>query len=75
MDQNRLTSSPSAVAFIDDAFILDPQYGEGNHSYIGIDLDFRLLTSHDDLSNIDPGHHQNQILVSTNVKALQSYLE
>ena len=67
--------SRGLAPFIDDAFILDPKYGEGDHSYIGIDLDFGLLTSHDNLSDIDPGHRQNRILVSTDVKALQSYLE
>ena len=26
--------------YIDDAFIIDPKTGEGDQSYIGIDLDF-----------------------------------
>ena len=70
-----ISVSHGLAPFINNAFILNPKYGKGDHLYIGIDLDFGLLTSHDDLSDIDPGHHQNWILVSTNVKALQSYLE
>ena len=72
---NLISFSHGLAPFINDAFILDPKDGKGDHLYIGIDLDFGLLTSHDDLSNIDPGHCQNRILVSTNVKALQSHLE
>ena len=45
-DQNRSTSSPSAVALLPFSTSLrSSKYGEGDHSYVGIDLDFGLLTS------------------------------
>ena len=35
-----ISVSHSLEPYIDDAFIIDPKTGEGDHSYIGIDLDF-----------------------------------
>ena len=73
MDQNRSTSSIALLPLLMmPSYSIPSKYGKGDHSYIGIDLDFGLLKSHDDLSDIDPGHCQNWTLVSTNVKASQS---
>ena len=40
-----ISISHSLVPYIDEAFILDPKTGEGDHSYLGIDLDFEQLIS------------------------------
>jgi hypothetical protein len=48
---------------------------KGNHSTIGIDFDLGALTLHCDLSEIDPGHAENQNLVSTDVKATTAFLK
>jgi hypothetical protein len=48
---------------------------KGNHSTIGIDIDFGALTLHGDLSEIDPGHIENRNLVSTDIKATTAFLD
>ena len=51
-----ISISQGLVPYIDEAFILDPKTGEGNHSYLGIDLDFGQLISRMDITDINPGH-------------------
>jgi hypothetical protein len=57
--------------YINRAFI----ESEGDHSTIGIDFDFGALTSHGDLSGVDPGHAENRNLVSTDVKASTAFID
>jgi len=52
-----------------------PDYGKGDHSYAGYDLDLAAMISRPDLESIDPSHAQNRILISTNVKASTKYLQ
>jgi hypothetical protein len=63
------------VPYINRVFILSPKESKGDHSTIGIDFDFGALTSHGDLSEIDPGHAENHNLVSTDVKASTAFLK
>jgi hypothetical protein len=69
-----ISVSCGLAPYIDNAFILDPKTGEGDHSYIGIDLNLGLLTSRTDIIDLHPGHRQNRVLVSTDVKATTLYL-
>lgn len=61
--------------YISNAFILDPMNGPGDHSIIGIDLRFSALVNRDTMEDLDPTHQQQRLLVSTDVKASQRYLE
>jgi hypothetical protein len=74
-DQIDLISISCHLApYIQKAYILPPSDSEGDHSTIGIDFDFGALTLNADLSDIDPGHMENQVLVSSDVKASTQYL-
>ena len=66
--------STSLLQYVDHAFILDPAISKINHSCIGIDFNLGNLLKRRSLRNIDPSHHQNQKLISTNVKARLKYL-
>jgi hypothetical protein len=70
-----ISVSQQLVPYINCAFILSLKESEGDHSTIGIDFDFGALTSHGDLSEIDPGHAENRNLVSTDVKASTAFLK
>jgi hypothetical protein len=48
---------------------------EGDHATIGIDFDLGALTLHGDLSEIDPGHAENQNLVSMDDKVTTAFLK
>jgi hypothetical protein len=43
---NLISVSHWLVPYINKAFIISPAESEGNHSTIGIDFNFRALTSH-----------------------------
>jgi len=55
--------------------ILPPDYGKGDHSYARFNLDLAAMISHPNLESIDPSHAQNQLLISTDVKASMKYLQ
>lgn len=40
-----ISASQGLAPYIANTFILDPNIGEGNHSYIGVDLNNEFLTS------------------------------
>jgi hypothetical protein len=61
--------------YIDRAFIISPAESEGDHSTIGIDFDFGALTSHGDLSGVDPGHAENRNLILTEIKASTAFID
>jgi hypothetical protein len=63
-----ISMSPSLLKYVVNALILDPKHGEGDHSYIEIDFDIAFLVNHNNICDVDPGHHQNRILFLTNVK-------
>jgi hypothetical protein len=69
-----ISVSRKLAPYIDRAFILSPANSEGDHSTIGIDFNFGGLTDNANLSETDPGHTENRLLVSTDVKASQKYL-
>jgi hypothetical protein len=71
---NLISISRRLAPYVQKAYILPPSDGEGDHSTIGIDFDFGALTSNADLSDIDPGHMENQVLVSSDIKASTQYL-
>jgi hypothetical protein len=70
-----ISVSQRLAPYIEQAFILSPDNSEGDHSTIGIDFNFGSLTNNANLSGVDPGHVENQTLVSTDVKASMSYLD
>jgi hypothetical protein len=70
-----ISVSRRLAPYVDRAFILAPANSEGDHSTIGIDFNFGGLTDNANLSEIDPGHAENRLLVSTDVKASQKYLD
>jgi hypothetical protein len=70
-----ISVSQHLAPYVTKAYILAPSDSEGDHSMIGIDFDFGSLTSNTDLSDIDPAHAQNRILVSTDVKASSKFLD
>jgi hypothetical protein len=70
-----ISVSQRLAPYIERAFILSPNNSEGEHSTIGIDFNFGSLTNNANLSGVDPGHVENQTLISTDVKALTSYLD
>jgi hypothetical protein len=70
-----ISVSQRLAPYINRAFILSPMDSEGDHSTIGIEFDLGALTSHGDLSEIDPGHDENQNLVFTDVKATTAFLK
>jgi hypothetical protein len=71
---DQISMSPSLLQYIDNAFILDPTHGEGDHSYVGIDFDIASLVNRRSIRDVDPGHNQNRLLVSTDVKRRMKYL-
>jgi hypothetical protein len=74
-DQINLISISCCLApYVQKAYILPPSDSEGDHSTIGIDFDFGALALNADLSDIDPGHMENQELVSSDIKASTQYL-
>jgi hypothetical protein len=70
-----ISVSRRLAPYIDRAFILSPAESEADHSSIGIDFDFGALTSHGDLSGVDPGHAENRNLISTDVKASTAFID
>jgi hypothetical protein len=70
-----ISVSHRLAPYINRAFILSAVESEGDHSTIGIDFDFGALTSHGDLSGVDPGHAENRNLVSTDVKASTAFID
>jgi hypothetical protein len=70
-----ISMSPSLLQYVENAFILDPNHGEGDHSYIGIDFDITSLVNWNKICDVNPRHHQNCILVLTNVKRQAKYLD
>jgi hypothetical protein len=70
-----ISVSRKLAPYIDRAFILSPANSEGDHSTIGIDFNFVGLTDNANLSETDQGHAENRLLVSTNIKASQKYLD
>jgi hypothetical protein len=70
-----ISVSRRLAPYIDRAFILAPANSEGDHSTIGIDFNFGGLTDNANLSETDPGHAENRLLVSADVKASQKYLD
>jgi hypothetical protein len=64
-----ISVSASLLEFIELAFLLDPSASESDHSCIGIDLNLGNLLKRHSLQDINPTHHQNCILGSTDVKA------
>jgi hypothetical protein len=62
-----ISVSASLLEFIGFAFILDLSASESDHSCIGIDLNLGNLQKHCSLRDINPTHHQNCILGSTDV--------
>jgi hypothetical protein len=69
-----ISVSQHLAPYVTRAYILAPSDSEGDHSTISIDFDFGSLTSNIDLSDIDPAHAQNRILISTDVKASAKFL-
>jgi hypothetical protein len=69
-----ISMSTSLLQYVDHAFILDPAISKINHSCIGIDFNLGNLLKGRSLRDIDPSHHQNRKLISTNVKARLKYL-
>jgi hypothetical protein len=69
-----ISVSHKLAPYINRAFILSPANSEGDHSTIGIDFNFGGLTDNTNLSETDPGHAENWLLVSTDIKASQKYL-
>lgn len=72
---DQISLSYSLSEYIANAFILDPSYGEGDHSYIGIDLNLGAILNRESVRDVDPTHHQNRILVSKDVKGRTAYLK
>jgi hypothetical protein len=70
-----ISVSQLLAPYIDRAFILSPVESKGDHSTIGNDFEFGALTSHGDLSGVDPGHAENCNLVSTDVKASTAFID
>jgi hypothetical protein len=70
-----ISVSQKLALYINRAFILSLMDSKGNHSTICIDFDLGALTLHGDLCEIDPGHAENQNLVSTDVKATTAFLK
>ena len=58
-----------------NAYILDPRHGPGDHSIIGLDLNYGGLIGQEDLREIDQTAFQSRILMSTDQKATTIYLE
>jgi exonuclease III len=74
MQIDLISMSTSLLQCVNHAFILDPAISESDHSCIGIDFNLGNLLKRRSLRNIDPSHHQNQKLISTDVKARLKYL-
>jgi exonuclease III len=72
---DQISMSPSLLQYVNNAFILDPTHGEGDHSYIGIDFDIASLVNRRSIRDVDPGNNQNRLLVSTDVKPRIKYLD
>jgi hypothetical protein len=69
-----LTGSVHLLTFFQNAFIVDPNESEGDHSIFGGDLNLGALIQRDSLREIDPTHQQARILASTDVKATKKFL-
>ena len=74
MQIDLISMSTSLLQYVDHAFILDPAISESDHSCIGIDFNLGNLLKRRSLRDIDPSHHQNRKLISTDVKARLKYL-
>jgi hypothetical protein len=74
MQIDLISMSTSLLQYVDHAFILDPAISESDHSCIGIDFNLGNLLKHRSLCDIDPSHHQNRKLISTDVKVRLKYL-
>jgi hypothetical protein len=74
MQINLISMSTSLLQYVDHAFILDPAISESDHFFIGIDFNLGNLLKRRSLRDIDPSHHQNRKLISTNVKGRLKYL-
>jgi hypothetical protein len=68
MQIDLISMSTSLLQYVDHAFILDPAISESNHSCIGIDFNLGNLLKRRSLRDIDPSHHQNRKLISTDVR-------
>jgi hypothetical protein len=68
-------SEPLTCSIHQQSLYYSPGESEGDHSTIGIDFNFGALTSHGDLSDVDPVHTENQTLVSTDVKASTAFIK
>ena len=58
-----------------NGYILDPKNGSGDHSVIGLDLNYGSLISWEDLQEIDQTAFQSRLLMSTDQKATKVYLD
>lgn len=58
-----------------NAYIFDPHSGPGDHSVIGIDLNYGGMIGREDLREIDQTAFQSRLLTSTDQKATKAYLK
>ena len=71
---DHLMSSIDLLQYWTNAFIMNPNFGPGDHSTFGGDLNFGALINSTDLRKIDPTNEQSRTLGSTDVKARKTFL-
>ena len=69
-----ILGSINVMQWTANAYILDPQHGPGDHSVIGLDLNFIGLIGQEDLREINQTAFQSRLLTSTDLKATKAYL-
>jgi len=72
---DHLLCSVDLIPYWQNAFIMDPSKGPGDHSIFGGDLNLGALLNSNDLRSLDPTNEQSRNLVSTDVKASNKFLE
>ena len=70
-----ILGSIDVLQWTTNAYILDLQHGPGDHSVIGLNLNYGGLIGREDLREIDQTAFQSRLLTSTDLKVTKAYLE